>query len=284
MVEDLSMAEISAHFDQIELINEIDGGNNKRVFEAEFDGVDVAFKLIPVEVRRIEGYARREIEAMERIDSPILVDLHDYAWMTLEGTQVVVLVEEFISGRTLEEEIEDVGGDVDLGIQVAEALLTVLQPFAEEEIIHRDIKPANIMVTSGGDVKLLDLGIVRMQNRTSLTPTMAPHAPGTYAYSAPEQLQNDSDAQDRRTDLFATGIVMFETITGRHPYTPPNYEITIPEAIMEGECLELEGYLDDEVLEAGLNELFNDLTAKEPYDRPRKPEFALENLREIIGT
>lgn len=283
MVEDLSIDELTDHFDNIDLLREIEGGANKRVFEAEHGGERVAFKLVPIDVRRVEGYARREIETMQLIDSPILVDLLDYAWDTIAETQVVILIEEFVEGETLEAIIQEDGGSLDLGLCVVESLLTVLQPFAEEEIIHRDIKPANIMVRPNGEVTLLDVGIVRMQNKTSLTPTFAPHAPGTYAYSAPEQLQNDKDLQDRRTDLFATGIVMFETMTAEHPFDIRDVEITVPDAILEGERKELEGYLEDESLEKDLNKFFKRLTAYEPYERFRKPEFALERLEEIEG-
>lgn len=282
MVDDLSISELSEYLDdRVELIQEVEGGANKRVFQARYNGDEVAFKLVPVEVRRVEGYARREIETMQRIDSPILVDLIDYKWDSIDGTQVVILVEEWLDGRTLEDVLDEDGVSLDLGLEVTESLLRVLEPFAEEEIIHRDIKPANIMVGPDKEITLLDVGIVRMQNKTSLTPTFAAHAPGTYAYSAPEQLQNNKDLQDRRTDFFATGIVMFETITGEHPYDRRDIEITIPDAIMEGERRELEGFLDDQSLETDLNRFFKKLTAYEPYERFRKPEFALEELQEI---
>jgi eukaryotic-like serine/threonine-protein kinase len=80
------------------------------------------------------------------------------------------------------------------------------------EVVHRDISPQNLFVTSDGIVKVLDFGIAKIQDATVRTSTGA--IKGTYAYMAPEQLRGE--AVDRRTDVFAMGIVMWETLTRRH--------------------------------------------------------------------
>jgi serine/threonine protein kinase len=275
--------QIATHFDDIDIQREIEGGANKQVYEAEYNGETVAFKILPIDSRRIEGYARREIESMQKIDSPVLVDLIDHAATEIDGTYVIVILEEFVPGNTLKGILEETGEDLNLGLNVTQSLLSILPLFDEEDIIHRDIKPENIMVRPNSEITLLDLGIARMQNRTSLTPTFAAHAPGTYAYSAPEQLKNEKEIQDCRTDLFATGIVMFESITGEHPFAPDGIDITIPDAILQEERKELNGYLKDTDFETELNQFYKKMTAYEPYERFRKAEFAREEFDDIIG-
>ncbi len=80
------------------------------------------------------------------------------------------------------------------------------------EVVHRDISPQNLFVTVDGIVKVLDFGIAKIQDATVRTSTGA--VKGTYAYMAPEQLRGER--VDRRTDVFAMGIVMWETLTRRH--------------------------------------------------------------------
>lgn len=279
----LTIDQITAHFEDVDIQREIEGGANKKVYEAKYEGQTIAFKILPIDNRRAEGYAKREIETMQKIDSPILVDLHGYTATEIDGTYVFAILEEFVPGNTLKDVLEDNGGALELGIDVTRSLLSVLPAFDEDDIIHRDIKPGNIMVRPSGDITLLDVGIARMQNRTSLTPTFAPHAPGTYAYSAPEQLNNEKEIQGCRTDLFATGIVMFESITGEHPFAPDDIDITIPDAILQEERKELDGYIENKDFEAQLNEFFKKMTAFEPYERFRKPKFARQEFNNITG-
>lgn len=279
----LTIDQITSHFEDVEILREIEGGANKQVYEAKYQGETIAFKILPVDNRRAEGYAKREIETMQKIDSPILVDLLGHTATEIDGIYVFAILEEFVPGNTLKGVLEENGGDPDLGLDVTRSLLSVLPAFDDDDIIHRDIKPGNIMVRPDGEITLLDVGIARMQNRTSLTPTFAPHGPGTYAYSAPEQLNNEKEIQGCRTDLFATGIVMFESITGEHPFAPEDIEITIPDAILQEERKELNGYLEDSDFEAELNQFFKKMTAFEPYERFRKAEFARQEFNNITG-
>lgn len=275
--------QVEAHFADIEIVREIKGGAHKQVYEAQIDGEQVAFKVIPVDNPRIEGYARREIETMGRIDSPHIPNLIDHDSTEIDGTFAIVIVEEFCPGETLEDNLETDGGSFSLGLEVTRTILNVLPELENEEAIHRDIKPRNIMIGPDNSVTLLDLGVARLQNRTSLTPTFAPHAPGTYAYMAPEQLNNEKDIQDHRTDQFPTGIVMFETITGNHPFAPDDASIPIPDAILEGQRKEFEGYIDDQELEIDLNGFYKKLTAPEPFQRYKTAMRALDRFDEITG-
>jgi len=120
-----------------------------------------------------------------------------------------------------------------------------------------------------------------MNERETLTPDFNQRGPGTPAYSAPEVLQNDRDNQNVRSDLFSTGIVLFESITGEHPFNHTG--ISIPDAIRQQERKSLDGYIDNAVLERELADFYERLTESEPADRYRKAEFAYDDLEEIIN-
>ena len=194
-----------------------------------------------------------------------------------DGETVFVIVEEYIPGETLKKKIEDEEFGIELGIQVAKSLLRVLIEFDENDIIHRDIKPSNIMIDGEDNIKLLDVGVARFVNKESLTADDAGYGPGTKGYRAPEQIQNKKHQQDIRTDMFSVGIVMYEAITGEHPFGVEPGSRT--EAILEGRRSELQDSLDN----PELNAIYSKLTEHEQHNRYRKPEFALEELEMVEG-
>jgi serine/threonine-protein kinase len=193
-----------------------------------------------------------------------------------------VMEEEFIEGPTLREKIDRGENGLEFGIRVADVLLDLLVQFEELNIIHRDIKPNNIMLNEEDEIILLDIGMVRFEERESITPDHLDRL-GTAEYGAPEQLDYDKDLQSIRTDIFSTGIVMFETITGVHPYS--NTGKSISESILEGEKMDFTGILDDEDLSQEISDVFEIMTSTEPHMRYRKPEFVREDfdgVKEVV--
>lgn len=283
MLEQLGIEDVQNHFPEFEIETHIADGGQKKVYLGEYDGEQVVIKLIPTERRRSARRAKREVETMEAVDADALVNLIDYFTDSIESTSVLVMVEEYIPGPTLHEVISNGDASTDLGINVAQTLLEALQKFDEVNIVHRDIKPSNIIIAPGDEVRLLDVGIARMLTRTSITPTRASHGPGTPTYASPEQLNNNKDLQDIRSDLFSSGIVMFESITGAHPFASDDLELPIPDAILQNDKKPLAGYLDDTSLEQKLHPVYDKMTKPQPFQRYRQPQHALEELNAATG-
>ena len=283
MLKQLGIEDVQRHFPAFEIDSHIADGGQKKVYLGEFEDEQVVVKLIPTERRRSAKRAKREVETMEAVDADALVNLIDNFTDTIEDTSVLVMVEEYIPGPTLREVIERGDAGVDLGVNVARTLLEALRKFHDADIIHRDIKPSNIIITPDGVVRLLDVGIARMLTRTSITPTRASHGPGTPTYASPEQLNNDKDLQDIRSDLFSTGIVMFESLTGDHPFATDDLELPIPDAILQNDKRPLEGYLAASELEQDLHPIYDKMTKPQPFERYRRPHHALEDLNAVTG-
>ena len=165
-----------------------------------------------------------------------------------------------------------------LGLSVTETLLDVMKEFDDENIVHRDIKPSNIIIQPDGKAILLDVGVARFLTETSLTPTFAPRGPGTVGYASPEQMNNEKELQDSRSDLFSIGIVLAEAISGEHPFDIDDLDIRT--ALMNGQKRSLEdlsnGHVDQQ-----LGQFYDKLTKHEPFNRYRKPAFASEDLKTI---
>lgn len=141
-------------------------------------------------------------------------------------------------------------------------------------IVHRDVSPHNVLLSYAGEVKLGDFGIARAASR--LHHTVGNVIKGKIAYMSPEQARGERI--DARTDLFALGVVLFETLTGRRPFTGPD-EVAIVTALLRGERPRLRTLRPDvpEAVESVLNRLLE-------IDRTRRYQSAGEALAELAAT
>ena len=160
----------------------------------------------------------REARAAAALNHPHIAAVYD----VLENDGHVVIVFEYVEGETLAarlaRDVLPVPAAIDIGGQIAVALVAA----HAHGVVHRDLKPANVIIGAGGQVKILDFGIARIL-ACGTTKTGDGHTAtglgliGTPAYAAPEQMV--SGAVDERADLYALGVMLFEMISGRRPFT-----------------------------------------------------------------
>ena len=159
----------------------------------------------------------REAKLATRIRHPNLVAVHDAGYDVSRGFYFLVM--DYVKGDTLRSTIAFGGAQseraaVRIILQVAD-VLAAAQRFG---MVHRDLKPENIMLTTEGNVKLLDLGIAKIADGIDSLKTASKSVFGTPAYISPEQAA-DSSAVDTRADIYSLGIILFELLTGRRPYS-----------------------------------------------------------------
>jgi eukaryotic-like serine/threonine-protein kinase len=176
---------------------------------------EVAIKVLHRQLAGDTGFVerfRREARAAANLSHPNIVGVHD--WGAVDGVYFMVM--EFVRGQSARDVLSSEG--VLAPAQVADVLmqtLAALDHAHRQGIVHRDIKPENIMITRDGIVKVTDFGLARAYADAQITE--AGMVTGTVQYLAPEQLQGEP--ADPRTDLYALGIVGFELLTGRLPFT-----------------------------------------------------------------
>jgi serine/threonine-protein kinase len=160
---------------------------------------------------------KQEIRLARRITHRNVVRTHDLG--EVDGMYFITM--EYVAGTNLKDLIRQ-RGKVPVGITltIGRQLCRALEVAHEQNVIHRDVKPHNIAVEPSGFIKVMDFGIARLMERSGEGLTQAGTAIGTPEYMAPEQLMGDP--VDARADLYATGAVLFECLTGRIVFEAPS--------------------------------------------------------------
>ena len=179
--------------------------------------VKVLFPEFAVDPKFVERF-RREAQSAANLNHPNIVAVHD--WGKFEGTYFIAM--EYIQGRTLADICRN-GRQLEAtqAAEIASEVAAALGFAHDAGLAHRDIKPANILIGSTGIVKVADFGIARaMNSATESNLTQVGSVMGTASYFSPEQAQGGQP--DPRSDLYSLGIVMYEMVAGRAPFTGEN--------------------------------------------------------------
>lgn len=186
-------------------------------------GRQVAIKVMRANLADDEAFRQRfrqEAQSASRLAHPSVVrvlDAGDDLIQTASGAQrLPFIVMEYVDGKNLRELTADERLSHGEACRVVESVLTALEYSHRAGIIHRDIKTANIMITKTGQVKVMDFGIARAVSETSSTVQQTTAILGTAAYFSPEQAKGES--VDTRTDLYSTGVLLYELLTGDVPF------------------------------------------------------------------
>jgi beta-lactam-binding protein with PASTA domain/tRNA A-37 threonylcarbamoyl transferase component Bud32 len=189
-------------------------------------GRRVAVKILRPDLARDPSFQarfRREAQSAAALNHPNIVAVYDTGEDLLvseDGTRIVVpyIVMEYVDGMTLRQLLAS-GRRLlpERALEITAGVLAALDYAHRHGIVHRDIKPANVMLTRTGDVKVMDFGIARAMNDVGTTMTSASAVMGTAQYLSPEQARGE--VVDARSDLYSTGVLLYELLTGRPPFT-----------------------------------------------------------------
>jgi serine/threonine-protein kinase len=164
---------------------------------------------------------RQEAQAAARMAHPTIVRVFDAGEETVRGpdghdVQLPFIVMERIEGKLLSDLIRTGPVPADEAARITSGILTALEYSHRAGVVHRDIKPGNVMITPNGQVKVMDFGIARAISESSANVAQTSAVLGTASYFSPEQARGES--VDARTDLYSTGVVLYELLTGRAPF------------------------------------------------------------------
>ncbi len=197
------------------LERELARGGMGAVYVARHTGLDrqVALKVMlradPLALKRFQIEAR----VTARLRHPNIVSIHEVG----EQDGIHYLAMDLIEGMTLQKRLES-GGPIPVreAAELTEKLAGALFYAHSHAILHRDLKPANVLLDAAGEPLITDFGIARFGEGEGLT--QSGQQLGTPAYMAPEQARGAKDLVDRRTDVYALGLILYEMLTGRLPY------------------------------------------------------------------
>jgi WD40 repeat protein/predicted Ser/Thr protein kinase len=207
-------------------------GGMGAVYEAEQDSPrrPVALKVIRpglISPALLKRFAQ-EAQILGRLRHPGIAQIYE-AGLAADGRPFFAM--EFLRGRPLDEHARLGGLAVPARLELLARVCDAVQHAHDRGVIHRDLKPANVLVDEAGQPKVLDFGVARATDADLRTTTARTHAGqllGTLSYMSPEQVTGDPDALDRRSDVYALGVILFELLAGRLPYRLE--DLPLPEA------------------------------------------------------
>ncbi|WP_325471586.1 Stk1 family PASTA domain-containing Ser/Thr kinase [Microbacterium sp.] len=187
-------------------------------------GRDVAIKILDPELARDTAFRTRfrlEAQAASRMSHPSIVRVFDAgdpgsADGATSADSEPYIIMELVHGRLLKDIIAAGPVSVEDAVRYIDGILEALDYSHRAGVVHRDIKPGNVMVTDRGQVKVMDFGIARAVSDSSSTVAETTQILGTAAYFSPEQAKGEP--VDARADLYSTGVVLYELLTGRQPF------------------------------------------------------------------
>jgi len=198
-----------------EILALIGAGGMGRVYKVrnKFSNREEAMKVLLPDLNSERELAARfmvEIRTLASLDHPNIAQLRT----AFQVENELVMIMEYVEGVTLEKLAGEAPLPIDRELDYAMQVLSALSYAHSRGVIHRDIKPANIMITSHGQVKLMDFGIAKNADEMQLTrPGMTI---GSVYYMSPEQVRGGT--VDARSDLYSFGITLYESLTGRKPF------------------------------------------------------------------
>jgi len=234
----------------------------------------VALKFLPDRVQKDpEAKARflQEAQAAAALNHPNICTI--YGVDEQDGQLYIAM--EFIEGGTLRDALGSVVGKVTDAVNMAIQIGDALQEAHGKGIVHRDIKADNVMITKRGQAKVMDFGLAKLRGALKLTRTSS--TVGTLGYMAPEQIQGGE--VDPRSDIFSSGVLLFELLTGKLPFRG-EHEAAMMYSILNEAPESIQTYIPH--ASPKLSHILSRALEKDPEDRYQSMADMVSELRRLL--
>jgi len=279
---------IGSQINQYKIQEKIGSGGQGTVYKALDTKLNrtVVIKVLPAELtQKTANFKRfeREAQLCSQLDHPNICTIYDFN----EANGVFYIAMQYVEGKNVRQLVAgrplELRSALSIAIQVTDALAYA----HSKNIIHRDIKAGNIMVTPGGQVKILDFGLAKLLedeqieehrglDRTEITELGIPY--GTATYAAPEQAKGER--ADERSDIFSTGVLIYEMLTGIWAFQGKTV-IDVRHQVLYGTPRPLVDMRRDP-LPPGLQMIVDKALQKEPKNRYQKISQMRDDLRAVL--
>ncbi|MDR6997951.1 Stk1 family PASTA domain-containing Ser/Thr kinase [Neobacillus niacini] len=266
---------ISGRYKILEMIG---GGGMANVYLAH-DMIldrDVAVKILRLDFANDEEFIHRfhrEAQSATSLVHPNIVSIYDVG----EEDSIYYIVMEYVDGQTLKQYIQGRSPlHVEESIDILKQLTSAISHAHQNHIIHRDIKPHNILIDRNGNVKITDFGIAMALSATSITQTNS--VLGSVHYLSPEQARGGM--ANRKSDIYSLGIVMFELLTGRLPFSGES-AVSIALKHLQSETPSVRRWNPN--IPQSVENIVLKATAKDPFHRYKSVDEMEEDLRTALN-
>jgi serine/threonine-protein kinase len=278
---------IGATLDNYRILEKIGEGGQGAVYKAVDTrlGRTVVIKVLPAELTAREANLKRferEARLASSLDHPNICTIFDLG----ETGDVHYISMQYVQGRNVRQLVNGHPLEIESALRIAIQVADALSSAHAKGIIHRDIKAGNVMVTDAGQAKVLDFGLAKLMDEdaartegihhTELTEIGVPY--GTATYAAPEQARGDR--VDKRADIFSTGVLLYEMLTGIWPFQGRT-SVDVRHAVLHAEPVPLSEMRRDPV-PPRLQQVLDRALAKDPRDRYQKMEEFRDELRTVL--
>lgn len=272
--------ELLKKYPSLKILKQFPESGQKYVYLVSIDEFGVLMLKI---IKKMDERIQREIDIMNNNDIPGVPKIREFSSFDFNGEKCFYILEDYIKGKTLTELIQNGPIELHKALSLFEYLLSVVEKLEQLKIVHRDIKPDNIICADDGTYHLIDFGIARNLNLSSLTLTVAAVGPHTPGYGAPELFQYNKFKIDSRADLFSIGVVMYEAIIGKHPFITGD-EVDLNEIWYHTVTVTPKEFLIPGDQDKQLMGLIQTLMQKPVSKRPPNAQKALQWFKLVLST
>jgi serine/threonine protein kinase/Tfp pilus assembly protein PilF len=242
----------------------------------------VAIKVLRPDALTEENFKQRlirEAQAAAKLDHPNICAVYDVN----EADPFSFIVMQYIEGESLAQKMDREVLTVDTALTIAEQAAEGLAEAHAQGIVHRDIKPQNLMITSRGQLKILDFGLAKRMRSSETVDNDAPTAPilskpghviGTMPYMSPEQVRGETLGAS--SDMFSLGVSLYEMLAGKHPFKDKSAAVTMSRILL-GEPIPTEQFQAQ--VSPELQALLTKMLSKKKAERYQSAEDFLTDLR-----